>query len=106
MPPKTLPVPVNQSDAPEQKAVPFALKERARNKFGKLVGTNQRLEILDALSLMRQIAEEVRFGQRLYHRVLSPQSIYVNYRQCRGGLGGYGVYHMDRDPGGEGLRRP
>ncbi|MBA1445768.1 MAG: BREX system serine/threonine kinase PglW [Chromatiales bacterium] len=44
------------------------------------LGANQRLDILDALNLARQIAETVRFahGQRLYHRALSPQSIYVN----------------------------
>ncbi|WP_300971050.1 protein kinase [Thiocapsa sp.] len=44
------------------------------------LGTGQRLEILDALSLMRQIAEAVRFahGKRLYHRALSPQSIDVH----------------------------
>ncbi|RKT46664.1 BREX system serine/threonine kinase PglW [Thiocapsa rosea] len=44
------------------------------------LGAGQRLEILDALSLMRQIAEAVRFahGKRLYHRALSPQSIYVH----------------------------
>ncbi|MCG7962843.1 MAG: BREX system serine/threonine kinase PglW [Candidatus Thiodiazotropha taylori] len=44
------------------------------------LGTNQRLDILDALSLIRQIAEAVRFahGQHLYHRALSPQSIYIS----------------------------
>ncbi len=47
------------------------------------LGTNQRLDILDALSLMRQIAEAVRFahGQRLYHRALSPQSIYIKAKE-------------------------
>ena len=46
------------------------------------LGTNQRLDILDALGLLRQIAEAVRFAhaQRLYHRALSPHSIYVNAR--------------------------
>ncbi|MBN2887241.1 MAG: BREX system serine/threonine kinase PglW [Chromatiaceae bacterium] len=44
------------------------------------LGADRRLDVLDALSLMRQIAEAVRFAhaQRLYHRALSPQSIYVN----------------------------
>lgn len=43
------------------------------------LGGNQRLDVLDTLSLIRQIAESVRFahGQHLYHRALSPQSIYV-----------------------------
>lgn len=43
------------------------------------MGTNHRLDILDALNLTRQIADAVRFahGQHLYHRALSPQSIYV-----------------------------
>ncbi|MEW8051271.1 MAG: BREX system serine/threonine kinase PglW, partial [Candidatus Thiodiazotropha sp.] len=47
------------------------------------LGTNQRLDTLDALSLMRQIAEAVRFahGQRLYHRALSPQSIYIKAKE-------------------------
>ncbi len=40
---------------------------------------NDRLDILDALALMRQIAEAVRYAhaQRLYHRALNPQCIYV-----------------------------
>jgi len=43
------------------------------------LGPGQRLEIQDALALLRQIAEAVRFahGKRLYHRALSPQSIFV-----------------------------
>ncbi|WP_295579595.1 BREX system serine/threonine kinase PglW [uncultured Lamprocystis sp.] len=42
-------------------------------------GAGQPLETLEALTLLRQIAEAVRFahGKRLYHRALSPQSIYV-----------------------------
>ncbi|RLJ22030.1 BREX system serine/threonine kinase PglW [bacterium endosymbiont of Escarpia laminata] len=50
------------------------------------LGTSQRLDILDALNLMRQIAEAVRFahGQRLYHRALSPQSIYINAKDDGG----------------------
>lgn len=47
------------------------------------LGPDQQLDILDALDLVRQIAESVRFahGQRLYHRALSPQSIYVSTKQ-------------------------
>jgi len=43
------------------------------------LGASQRLDILDALNLTRQIADAVRFahGQHLYHRALSPQSIYI-----------------------------
>ena len=43
------------------------------------LGSDRRLDILDALALLRRIAEAVQFahGQRLYHRALSPQSIYV-----------------------------
>ncbi|MTW22214.1 BREX system serine/threonine kinase PglW [Allochromatium palmeri] len=43
------------------------------------LGAGQRLETLAALTLLRQIAEAVRFahGKRLYHRALSPQSLYV-----------------------------
>ena len=42
-------------------------------------GGNQRLEIMQAVNLLRVIAEAVQYahGQRLYHRALSPQSIYV-----------------------------
>lgn len=42
-------------------------------------GENKRLETSQALSLMRSIAEAVRYAhsQRLYHRALSPQSVYV-----------------------------
>lgn len=47
------------------------------------LGKNQRLDILDALNLTRQIADAVRFahGQHLYHRALSPQSIYVTKKE-------------------------
>ncbi len=43
------------------------------------LGSDRRLDILDALALLRQLAETVQFAheQRLYHRALSPQSIYV-----------------------------
>ncbi|WP_299314376.1 BREX system serine/threonine kinase PglW, partial [uncultured Halomonas sp.] len=39
----------------------------------------RRLDTLQAIDLIRQIAEAVKFahGQRLYHRALSPQNIYV-----------------------------
>lgn len=39
----------------------------------------RRLDTLQAIDLVRQIAESVKFahGQRLYHRALSPQNIYV-----------------------------
>ncbi len=42
-------------------------------------GAGQPLDTQDALTLLRQIAEAVRFahGKRLYHRALSPQSILV-----------------------------
>ncbi|MBK5938353.1 BREX system serine/threonine kinase PglW [Halochromatium roseum] len=42
-------------------------------------GAGQPLETQDALTLLRQIAEAVRFahGKHLYHRALSPQSILV-----------------------------
>ncbi len=52
------------------------------------LGTNQRLDILDALSLLRQIAEAVRFAhaQRLYHRALSPHSIFVKQDDAGGFL--------------------
>ncbi|MBL3601173.1 MAG: BREX system serine/threonine kinase PglW [gamma proteobacterium endosymbiont of Lamellibrachia anaximandri] len=50
------------------------------------LGVDNRLDILDALALIRQIAEAVQFahGQRLYHRTLSPQSIYVKAKQDGG----------------------
>ncbi|KAA6183780.1 BREX system serine/threonine kinase PglW [Thiohalocapsa marina] len=53
------------------------------------LGQGQRLETLDALTLLRQIAETVRFAhaQRLQHRALSPQSIYLK----RLDSGGFGV---------------
>ena len=43
------------------------------------LGETTQLDILDTLNLLRQIAETVRFahGQRLFHRALSPQSVYV-----------------------------
>lgn len=39
----------------------------------------RRLDTLEAIALVRQIAESVKYahGQRLYHRALSPQNIYV-----------------------------
>ncbi len=39
----------------------------------------RRLETVQAIDLLRQIAEAVRYahGQRLYHRALSPQNIYI-----------------------------
>lgn len=47
------------------------------------LSVDQRLDILDALALIRQIAEALQFahGQRLYHRALSPQSIYVKRKE-------------------------
>ena len=43
-------------------------------------GENRRLETIQAVTLLRLIAEAVQYahGQRLYHRALSPQSIFVN----------------------------
>ncbi len=43
------------------------------------LGVNLRLETMHAVTLLRLIAEAIKYahGQRLYHRALSPQSIYV-----------------------------
>jgi serine/threonine protein kinase len=45
------------------------------------LGDDHRLDILDALALMRGIAEAVRYAhaQRLYHRALNPQCIYLTH---------------------------
>ncbi|MBK5968538.1 MULTISPECIES: BREX system serine/threonine kinase PglW [Thiorhodovibrio] len=47
-------------------------------------GAGQPLDTQDALALLRQIAEAVRFahGKRLYHRALSPQSIFVRHEDA------------------------
>ena len=49
-------------------------------------GADQRLDILDAMALLSQIAEAAQYahGQRLYHRALSPQSIYVKAKDGGG----------------------
>ena len=42
--------------------------------------SSNKIDTQDALSLIRQLVEAVKFahGQRLYHRTLSPQSIYIS----------------------------
>ncbi|MCP5414109.1 MAG: BREX system serine/threonine kinase PglW [Chromatiaceae bacterium] len=46
-------------------------------------GEAGRLDMVDALAVMRQLAEAVRFahGKKLFHRALSPQSIYITANQ-------------------------
>lgn len=50
------------------------------------LGPDHGLALDDTLSLMRQIAETVQYAheQRLYHRALSPQSIFVKRREDSG----------------------